>query len=66
MKNPLPVTLDDLQATAKDDLDGKYDYRKLTVFWLKTDKSFLYKHDGFYCTEEFAKLKLAEYGKQSR
>lgn len=61
MKNPLPVTLDDLQATAKDDRDGKTTYRKITVKWIPARNTFIYEHDGWVCRKDFAIDILAAY-----
>jgi hypothetical protein len=61
MKTPLPVTLDDLQATARDDKARMCEYRKLTVFWNPIDNCFSYMHDGWRCTKDFAKSILAGY-----
>jgi hypothetical protein len=61
MKQPLPVTLDDLQATASDDRERNTTYRKVTVFWNPIDNCFSYMHDGWRCTEDFAKSILAGY-----
>lgn len=64
MKTALLVTLDDLEASAKDN-DGKpYEYRQLCVRYLY--KRYWYRFDDWPCTKEFATLKLVEYGKQPR
>lgn len=61
MKKSLPVTLDDLEATARDAKERMTVYRKITVFWNPIDNEYSYIHDGWRCSMEFAKNLLAGY-----
>lgn len=53
MKKSLPVTLDDLQATARDDFAGVCMYRKLTIIHQQKTNSFDYYHNNHPCNEAF-------------
>lgn len=61
MKQPLPVTLDDLQSTAKDDIAMTAKYRDIVVLWNIKTNTWSYWHDGFPCNEPFVRIKLSEY-----
>lgn len=46
MKTPVPVTIDDLEATAKDDKNGLACYRFVEVHWYWHTKQFHYYYKG--------------------
>lgn len=46
MKIPVPVTLDDLQATAKDDKAGVCNYGGIKVYWDDATSNFNYWFKG--------------------
>lgn len=46
MKTPIPVNLNDLQATAKDDKRGLCRYKEVEVYWDDATNSYDYKYRG--------------------
>lgn len=62
MKKSVPVSIYDLECTAKDAKNGMAKYGKVTVWWDDAQNSFLYKIGNANCSKEdlveIAKLPL--------
>lgn len=52
MKTPIPITIDDLRATARDDKDGICCYKQARVYYDDATHSYSYYIDGKHAFAE--------------
>ncbi len=60
MKKPIPVTLSDLEATAKDDKAGLCFYGYLKVYWDDATNNFNYWYKDRSCNKQMAEEVLGK------